>query len=52
MKFHPDKSDVPVSIQISKTFMDDMKYNSLSIPFPLKSYYVGPKELFEAPALG
>jgi hypothetical protein len=48
VKFHPDKFEVPVAIRISKQFMDDMVDNTLSIPFPLNSFYVGPKELIDA----
>ncbi len=48
VKFHPTIVDKPVAVEISKQFMDDMIYNTLSIPFPLNSYYVGPKELIEA----
>src|SRR5579883_2358242 len=48
VKFHPTKTDEPVAIEISRRFLDDMVNNTMSIPFPLKSYYVGPKELIEA----
>jgi hypothetical protein len=48
VSFNHDNSDKPDYIQISKQFLDDMRNNTLSIPFPLNSYYVGPKALIDA----
>jgi len=44
--------DKPQTIEISHIFMDDMSANALRIPFPLLSYFVGPKPIVEAVPTG
>lgn len=47
LQFNTLQPNVLETVVISNSFLDDMKDNTLSIPFPLKSYYVGPKALID-----
>lgn len=42
------EADVPQLVQISSVFMNETAYNARSIPFPVRSYYVGPIPLLDA----
>ena len=48
IQFYRDDIEKQQVIQIEHSFMDDMKSNQLSIPFPLHIFYVGARPLPEA----
>lgn len=46
--FDVDNPDTQSFVQIDNTFLDDMKFNIMSVPFPAQAFYVGSAPLAEA----